>query len=279
MTRASVTHVVQSTPTDSVVVRERGGALLTPAQELYAAWNTLYRISGSRFSQPPYDADTFPYYDGLYNRNYRYRYHHLDRTYGIEPHGVDENGEFIFAFGRIASGFVNNVVFYIDAKGNFQLGTNLRYDPRAYSVFDRIAKFTFLGTAGPARERIWFYTGLHSTRTWLNRRDWREHILYFSGARFYGQWMRLTPVGTTWQAEVTPGQDADSPRQEALLDEYRDAEAYYAKWRKKYYKQSGIPDPQKPLNRTDIETRDYLEQHLRVYEPAKARLLTRVTGG
>lgn len=251
-----------------------------PARKLYEAWDAMHSVTivghrarHLRNNLPQHaDLNMRPYtssgwYGALLMVNHRT---------GIQAVATDRNGKFIYTLGYLYGGKVGEALFQIDAQGNFRLGSAFQgYQTRG--AYERVEQHTFLGVCrayrATFRDRIWWFKGFDSDRMWCNPRDWRSHHYYWrENSVSPSTWLVLKHLGHTWQVDIAPGDPEYADQRQRLVRQYQEAEAYYAKWRRKYFRENGIPDPQQPLDASEVETVDYIAQHLRVYEPPKARL-------
>lgn len=252
-----------------------------PALQLYNAWDIIYRANYRSWRAIE---DGLTVIEDICNRPpqlSRYaNYQLLDWKAGIQPLCLDTDGRPVYTFGYISGRRVSEPLLHLDADGRFSLGNAFGYSP-TWGPFEKMDRFTFMGGGnlyGLPGKHLWFTGGRYSH---LSARDWRKHHYYFRYRASYanhGIWFDLERTGTTWRTCITQEQDGYRDHHNQLTNDYREAEDYYAKWRRKYYKDNSIPDPETLLDPSSIETVDYLEQHLRVYEPAKARLLSQGGG-
>lgn len=254
---------------------------INPAKQLHQAWDNLFKLTlGPRQVRhlsehlPVHthvDIDERPY---LFERWGSYP-QMIDHRTGFQAVAQDANGAYIYTMGFLYNGRVAEPLFQLDAAGNFRLGSSFNsYCTRG--TFDRVQNHTFLGTnrtSGNNAERIWWFRGFDSDQMWCNHREWRSHTYYW-GHKSVGvtTWLQLVPVGGSWRVDVSGGAGNYVHARSRLMQEYRNAEDYYAKWRRKYYREHNLPDPERKLNASDIQTVDYIAQHLRVYDPPKARM-------
>lgn len=256
-----------------------------PAHTLYRAWDGLFQTTLSR-QQRKRLKEMLPTHSHaeLTKRPYmfdRWRWsthaHIINHRTGIEPVAQDVKGNYIYTMGYLQGGTVVNPLFQIDASGNFRLGSAFSYYATR-GAYDRVQHHTFLGwdrTYGRPSRRIWWYRGFESDTSWCNERDWRTHTYHWSESALpTSTWLQLCRISNSWRVMVAAAQDDYAALDERLMHQYRKAEEYYAKWRRRYHKEQGLPDPDKLLDGSDIETVDYITQHLRVYDPPKAQMPT-----
>lgn len=254
-----------------------------PAITLYRTWDNLFRLTLSQ-RQTRLLANKLPTHThvGMNERPYTYNAwgapaHIINHRTGIQPVAQDADGAYIYSMGYLSSRKVSEPLFQIDARGNFRLGSAfMGYCTRG--AYERVQEHTFLGTNrtyGSNSERIWWFRGFGGDQVWCNPREWRRHTYYWCQRSVPPKtWLLLMQVGGAWRIDLCGANENYADVRPRLLREYKAAEDYYAKWRRKYFRENGIPDPQQPLDASEVETIDYIAQHLRVYEPPKARLPT-----
>lgn len=254
--------------------------MTNPAIKLYNAWDSIFQANRTDKSLSSLK-EHFPRAFHLDNRprqqSRRYLFQLLDWKVGISPVCLDEQDQFVYALGYVNKGSIQESLFYLDAQGRFSFGDAFYYGYTTWGKFSKLTSMTFMagGMTNGRGNCFWFGTDAQGDRQrWLNVRDWRLHHYYFRQRRHDSDWYELDASSGTWMAQIAPDQEGYSDSHDRLLEDYRAAEAYYAKWRKRYFKKQGIPDPKRKLDASSIETVNYLTQHLKVYEPAKARLLS-----
>lgn len=256
-----------------------------PATTLYRAWDGIFKVTAPSHLHnylaeqvmkvdpaQPHWLDTIP----ATNRTYYGCEQLVDLRTSVFPTAITPDGQYVYGLAWERTGHGRELLFQLTPTGEFRLGSSAFGCYVTRGVFDRVEKHTFLGWnrlyRRVGRERAFYFAGL-GARIWLDPRDWREHRYYWrEGMISKDAWLRLRPMGATWQVEVAPGFENSDFQQRRLVSEYEDAEAYYAKWRRKHFRDHNIPDPERRLDASDIETVDYLTQHLRVYDPPKARM-------
>lgn len=261
-----------------------------PALRLYQAWDSLWRLRYGHLIHPDRHRSPWSHPEVAlpderpWRPETRHNYQLLNWSHGIQPTCLDENWQPVYAFGKVKHGNIIEDLFHLDADGNFAIGSAFRYSDHilTWGPFDKLVAHTFLG-GGKAYRRGYVYwvnplAGSYPRR-WINPRDWEKHLLYVQHSpRLSMNWMHLKQEGPQWVMAASPEFETYEEASDLLKVGYESCRDYYAKWRRKYFRDNGIPDPDEPLGMTDIETVDYIEQHLNVYDPPKARLLRNVAG-
>lgn len=252
-----------------------------PAIRLYQAWRSFYEFQyNTRFYSSLDQANSLDEVDrssriGWYGLQFIYR------DFAFAPLCMDANDDPVFAMGRVESGRMQHTLFVIDAQGHFRLGAGFgMYQPKG--AYDGLHRFTFIGSDRDyhARsrydKRIFWVNDPDNPVTYLNSRDWRRHTLYwFEQDVPIAAWFSLKRQGTAWVAEVAPDQGDADWLSDKLTAAYRLATDYYAKWRRTYFRRQGLPDPERRLSPSEIETVNYIAQHVNTYDPPKAYIPSR----
>lgn len=194
-----------------------------------------------------------------------------------KPTGMLPDGRLFYTLGFTRGGSFEPL-FQIAPDGEFRLGTTF-YRWTTRGSYERVEQHTFLGAQRAYdhtyKDWVWWVQGYNDRIRWFQTRDWRRHAYYCRTRTFEsGTWLKLVQVGGTWRIDIAPNQDQaryDSAKAR-LKSNHESVEAYYAKWRRRYHREHNLPDPEKALDASDIETVDYIAQHLNVYEPPKARM-------
>lgn len=253
-----------------------------PALRLYNAWDGIWQIAHGHKNLKNYAWMRVPFRakdERPPRPENRHLFQLLNWKHGIQPTCLDEQDRPVYAFGQIEGGKIIDDLFHLDADGNFCLGSSFGYSGRSltWGPFDKLTHHTFIG-AGKAHLRGYVYwvnplDGSTPTR-WVNPRKWEDQLMYVQhDSRLELSWMRLQRVGDRWLMAAASNFPYFHRTQNILDEAYHSCEEYYAKWRRKYYRIQGLPDPETILDDSEVETVDYIEQHLNVYDPPKARLL------
>ena len=254
-----------------------------PAIHLYRGWQSLYELYARELYRTSLEElEALDDINGFASPSRRLgcMLQHIYRDFAIAPIGKDADEDPIFSLFRLG-GWEKENLFILNKRGQFRLGPSFRnYQPRG--AYDGVQRFTFMGTDRDyhARnrydKRIWWVDTNNTKYHYLNTRDWKRHTLYwFEQDVPIETWFNLRLQGTSWVAEVARGQSEYPWLCTKVSDAYKRAENYYTKWRRTHYRRQGLPDPDRSLDRSEIETVNYIAQHINTYEPAKARIPTR----
>lgn len=252
-----------------------------PALTLYHAWDNLFRLGLSRRQARHLDEQLPTYtHEAMDKRPYQFdrwgaSAHIINHRTGFQPvakHAA--TGKYIYTMGYLDGRKVTSPLFQIDPKGHFRLGSTFTgYCTRG--AFERIQEHTFLGANRGRRynDWLWWFRGFDSDQMWCNEREWRRHTYYWEHRSVpITTWFLLMQVGGQWRVDIAGGNEDYVNSRDRLRRQYQEAEHYYAKWRRKHFRQKGVTDVERPLDASEIETVDYIAQHLRVYDPPKARM-------
>lgn len=263
-----------------------------PAIRTHEAWDTIYRFMGHRkrvermentpwldrklvtVEEPHLLNLTTPRVSAFVSP-----IQHLNSTHGIQAVAWLD-GQLIYRMGKVDSTGITEHLFTLAPDGSFRFGDEFTYDMTwRWGPFDHVTSLTkFIGhTYNVKSGKVWYIDDGDNVH--VHVRNWRNPTLYWSEDAIRATtWFYLTQnsVGS-WEAQVEPEQEGAHHRERALAREYRLARERYERYRRRYYRENNLPDPDKRLNASDIETIDHISQHINLYEPGKARFLRDVT--
>lgn len=256
-----------------------------PAIALYNAWNGLFQLRmhsrhRNYYNQtlPSVNTDDPEWLDQVPDstRNSYGLNQMLDWNTIIKPTATLPDGRPFYALGYQHQGRFDSL-FQLAPNGAFRLGKVFDGWPTR-GAYERVDTHTFL-SANRAYDHnhqgwIWWVQGYDEPHQhWCQTRDWRTHTYYWRHRTMLpASWFTLRRSGGVWRATIAPQQTKVETLKCQLHSQYKAVEDHYAKWRRRYHRKHGLPDPEKALDSSDIETVDHLTQHLRVYDPPKAQM-------
>lgn len=175
-----------------------------PATSLYQLWRSLLERTDASASQ------------------------YLSRTHGIKTMRIDNMGEPVIGFGRIAgSGYYSLCAdFTLRANGAFSIN---HYD----HDLKHACYQTFLGWGWVVRSRVVFFHELHSPLGALQSFNYEEPIPYFRWDSLRrGTLLHLVPDEGSWRIEVHPDSPSGREARRALALEYDEAANRYLRYQR-----------------------------------------------